>query len=142
MWVPYQIIGHGSGPIYGPLVEFEIIAPLQDPFPTKGLVDSGADSSLLDIAIADELNLPVRKVPGKIAQAAGGILFAVHVFPIQARFGGITFELDARWAALADDEEVRGFNLLGRGDFFQAFKVLFDQQREGIEITPYRKKKY
>jgi len=141
MWYPYKPVGRGSGIIYWPLIEFEIIVSGQPPFSTLGLIDSGADKSLLDIGIADYLGLPVRSNPMDV-QGIGGKSQAFD-YPVMAKFAGIEFRLDASWKECTDPETgmVLMPNLLGREDFFEVFKVQFDQRNKGMNITRYRKKK-
>jgi hypothetical protein len=141
MWYPYKPVGHGSGIIYWPLIEFEIIVPSKPPFITLGLVDSGADRSLLDIGIADYLELPVRNYPTDIS-GVGGISVA-YDYPVSVRFSNVSFELKASWKQCTDPTTgaVLMPNLLGREDFFETFKVQFDQRKKGMNIIRYQNKK-
>lgn len=143
MWYPYEFVGLASGTVYGPLVEFEILAPNQPPFTTMGLIDSGAHTTLLDIAIANDLKLPVRRKTNlDQASTADGQNIKVYRFPVEARFNGVTFQLNACWTRLSDPEtkEVNGVNLLGREDFFSNFMVMFKQERVLIRPNPQRKR--
>ncbi|NCO65866.1 MAG: hypothetical protein COW32_10070 [Candidatus Aquicultor secundus] len=144
MWYDYEFMGVGSGFIHGPLVDFEILAPEQKPFATMGLVDSGAHTSLLDIAIAKHLKLPVQRKENLVeGSAADGKSIKVYRYPVRVRFSSVIFELDARWTRLSDPKTkvVLGSNLLGRADFFKHFKIMFDQQNERfwIKINPKKK---
>ncbi len=144
MWYEYEFMGVGSGFIHGPLVDFEILAPGQKPFATMGLVDSGAHTSLLDIAIANRLKLPVYRKENLVeGSAADGKIIRVYHYPVKVRFNHVTFELDARWTRLSDPKTkvVLGSNLLGRADFFKRFKIMFDQQNERFWIKLNSKKK-
>lgn len=95
MWYDYKPVGHGSGIVYWPLIEFELIVPGKTPFVTIGLVDSGADRSLLDIGIANYLGLPINSNPIEV-QGVGGKSQA-YDYPVTARFAGVEFELNATW---------------------------------------------
>lgn len=142
MWHPYQAYGHHSSPVYLPVVEFEILPPLRPGFLTAALVDSGADTALLHIEIADHLKLPVRSVPPITSRGVAGP-FDAYPYPITARMDGVKFKLLARWADLRDPKtgQITTPNLLGRGDFLRAFKVTFDERKRGMEIVPYAKPK-
>jgi len=137
MWYEYEFLGVGSGFIYGPLVDLEILAPEQKSFATMALVDSGAHASLFDIAIANRLKLPVRRKEHlDKGFAADGKNIKVYRYPVKIRFNGFEFKIDARWTRLSNPKTrvVLGSNLLGREDFFKHFRIMFDQQNERFWI--------
>lgn len=138
MWYPYTPIASE----YYPLVQIELLFPRKSLFLTLALVDSGADTSLFDIAIAKQCGVKIDDHPVKYNRGAGGFIFQVWDFPIMARFQNLNFQLKASWCSMREPKTGRllSFNLLGRNDFFNTFEITFDQPNKRMRIVPFGKK--
>lgn len=125
---------------YFPLVNIELIFPLRGSFLTKALVDSGADRSLFDIEILEGRGIDIKNQPPIRCRAAAGLVFDAWEFPIEARFQGRKFQLQTKFCYMRkpNSREPKGFNLLGREDFFRVFRVEFNQRKKNMDIRPYK----
>lgn len=138
MWYSYTPIASE----YYPLVQIELLFSGKSSFLTLALVDSGADTSLFDIAIAKQCGVRIDDHPIKYNRGAGGFIFKVWDFPVMARFQNSEFQLKASWCSMRDPKSGKplSFNLLGRNDFFNTFKITFDQPDKRMNIAPFSKK--
>jgi hypothetical protein len=103
------------------------------------LVDSGADSSLLDIGYADLLGLDRADATATDATGADGDTFEVFKWPdglLELQFETQRFAFEGAFydlGAAADGE-----NLMGRADFFSPFIIQFwdVQGLMNIDLSP------
>ena len=104
---------------------------------TRVYVDSGAWISVFSSEGAQELlqNDYRKGAIGSIVVGDGTIIpVFFHVVPI--KIGHILFK-----ARIGVSPRLKiGFNLLGRKDIFDRFKVLFDERRHTINFIPYKNK--
>lgn len=90
------------------------------------VVDSGADSSLLDVSYADLLGLKRKDAKRVVATGAGGIPITCFHWPkayLEFQFGNKYFPFLGDFAEFTAG--VDGENLLGRRDFFSQYIVEF-----------------
>ena len=103
-----------------------------------GLVDSGADNTVLPTSIADRLGIQLRP-----AQGPSGIAFGGHELVFQV--GQVEFELSddqTTWTWKtevlfhqfedAQDETL----ILGHAGFLDFFRTLLDPEQAAVELTP------
>lgn len=114
-WFPVVEIGlHGRS---GAVVTF------------KALVDSGASFSVFRPEVAEALGVGVeRGIPVTIEGISGRILGYRHRLP--AVVAGHRFTL----IVIFSRELAVSFNLLGRANFFQNFRVTFDEAERAITL--------
>lgn len=102
------------------------------------LVDSGADSSLLDIGYAGLLGLTLQEAQKSAAVAAGGNEIEIYNWPpglLDFQFEGQRFPFSGSFAEFSS---AGGMNLLGRRDFFAPFIIQFwdAQGLMNIDLSP------
>ena len=119
------------GGVLKPFVEVVILG--QRPFPTRALVDSGADYCLFDLSLAQAAGIAVDLTSPRPLRGLGG--------SIQAYPGELTIEV-ARRRVLLRSLFAQDFspNLLGRDNFFHHFRVCFDELNHELELR-YRRKR-
>jgi hypothetical protein len=143
MQYPFTPIPVDEGFRYFPLVIIEIIVPAKGSFFTKALVDSGAERSLFDAELIKAAGITnIQKYPRHEHYGAGGSVFEAWEFHVYARFQGIKFKLHTDWAYMRHPKTYQkiGFNLLGRQDFFQKFRVNFNERKKLMDIIPFRRR--
>ena len=99
-----------------------------------GLVDSGADSSLLPVSIAAFLGIDLSTCQEEPMMGAGGQSRRWSYLP------GITAELRAmskRFPLNISFAEHVPIMLLGRSDFFATFRVTVDERAETVKLDAY-----
>ena len=103
-----------------------------------GLVDSGADNTVLPTSIADRLGIPLRP-----AQGPSGVAFGGHELRFQV--GQVEFQLfddETTWVWNTDVlfhqfEETQDETLiLGHAGFLDFFRTLLDPEQAAVELTP------
>jgi hypothetical protein len=104
-----------------------------------GLVDSGADSSLLDVGYADLLGLDRADATTEQSVGASGEAFDVLTWPeglLELQFG--TQRMPYRGSFMDFGATGDGVNLLGRRDFFARFIIQFwdDHELMNIDLSP------
>jgi hypothetical protein len=105
------------------------------------LVDSGADSSLLDLEVALAVGLDEAKAVKGSAITAGGGAMEVLSWPkarLELQFEGDRFPFKGEFARFVTGND--GVSLLGRSDFFDRYVVSF-WEADGIlniDSSPYR----
>lgn len=102
--------------------------------PFRALVDSGADYSIIPASYATILGVDLDKCrdePCRTAAGAGTI--KIHDTP----FEGEVQAMRIRFAMKAAFNEHASVVLLGREDFFKAFKVAFDHRALAFTLESY-----
>jgi hypothetical protein len=97
------------------------------------LVDSGADGSLFNTQLADEIGIDWRK--GEYRQFTGieGSPVDVYMSDVEIHVGGGASRIQASVGFTTS----RGVGaVLGQADFFSQHKIIFDQSKERLEIIP------
>jgi hypothetical protein len=98
------------------------------------LVDSGADSSLLDVQYAELLGLDRADAHVTVSVVASGDEIEVlhwPTTPLELQFGNDRFPFDG---AFIDFGTGDGENLMGRKDFFQRYVIQFWDAAELMNI--------
>lgn len=121
-----------KGEQYFPVVDITLTLPRRS-LTVKALVDSGASFSVFRAEVLAYLGIPlVRGAPVYVEGIGGRILGYRHRVP--ARVGGTRFML----MVIFSQELTVSFNLLGRENFFQHFRVTFDERDRTVHLQPYR----
>lgn len=100
-----------------------------------GLVDTGADYTLVPVAVAESLGIAMFENLGADAESFGG-----HA--LQTRYGRVVFELPdeqrrLKWEAMALFHESENETLLlGHVGFLHYFTATFDGMRMELTLTP------
>lgn len=115
-----------------PLVFLDLIVPNCPRYPTSALVDSGAETSLFSQGILERMGADFENAIESAAYGPDGLSFPVINMPIRATMLGTTVTLQAHWVANHGN-----FNLLGRADFFKAFRVSFNEREHYMDIEAY-----
>ncbi len=123
---PYRYKQIEYGKIFNPYVRI----PVKTSFSWQDLwflVDSGADTTMLTVSIADQLRLDIDKT--KKTQLFGIGEKSVSAYPgkIMIKIGKYTVDLRIYFI---DSEDTT--LLLGRLDFFDRFNVCFDSKHEQV----------
>jgi hypothetical protein len=105
--------------------------------PMYGLIDSGADDALLPLGIAAGLGIDLTKCRRKTCATAGGPA-NVYVWPDNIeievqQMGGMRVSAPCRFS----DGLPVVLMLLGRNDFFSAFRVSIDERAKSFTLDPY-----
>ena len=103
------------------------------------LVDSGADSSLVDLSFAEVLGLDraqAQEVVGGLADGSRVNFFSWPDRPLELQFGVDRFPFKGQFVEFPADRDAD--NLLGREDFFQRYIVQFwdAAQLMNIDTSP------
>jgi hypothetical protein len=100
----------------------------------RALVDSGADVSLLPLEWSSRLGLATATRTEQLIETAGGasrlVVYDVSVEVVVRGYGAM-IPIAATFA-----DEVP-FMLLGRADFFRAFRVAFDERAQTLTLDKY-----
>ena len=113
------------GGVLKPFVEIVILG--QHLFPTRALVDSGADYCLFDLALAQAAGVAVDLNSPRSLRGLGGSL--------QAYPSVMTVEVARRRVTLRSlFAPSFSPNLLGRDNFFHYFRVGFDELSHELEL--------
>ena len=104
------------------------------------LVDSGADSSVLDVSVALRLGLMRAQAQTRTGIATGGTT-VTHLYwpnaPLHLQFGQDKFLFDGSFVETPTG--TNPLNVLGRRDFFQRYVVQFwdAAQMFNIDLSPH-----
>ncbi len=117
---------------YKPIIPIRLINPKTNKgIRIDALIDSGADATVLAATFGKEIGLDVRKGEEAKLSGLGGKAIRAYFHEIILEVGGnkvgsfVGFTYSKGVAAI-----------LGQIGFFDKFKVVFDQKKEAIEITP------
>jgi len=125
-----------------PLIEFtytkyrDVMAPMI-PIKMKGqdrwfefwaFVDSGATYSIFASKEAEDLGIDLKQDKKTMVVVGDGNHIPVYLFQIPVSIGEIEFTAEVGFS----DRLGVGFNLLGRRDFFDIFKVCFSDREEKV----------
>jgi len=103
------------------------------------LVDSGADSSLIDVSYAEVLGLDMNRAQQVDAITAAGTPMTCFTWPgrqLELQFEDRRFPFEGSFAQFPPDSD--GMNLLGRKDFFKEYIIQFWDAAElmNIDVSP------
>lgn len=87
-------------------------------------VDSGASFSIFHTDIAEILDIKIEDGEKVFVTVGDGSLIPVHIHELKVRFAGKEF---AARIGLSKKLGI-GFDIIGRKDFFENFKICFDEK--------------
>jgi len=100
------------------------------------LVDSGADMNIVPSDLGDALGINVGS--GRKENVGGitpGVRSPYYVHAVTIRVGGYAYtDIDVGFMPNMPEY---GYGVVGQRGFFDLFKVLFDLQKEELELKPY-----
>lgn len=100
---------------------------------TWAKIDSGAEVSLFDSEIAEEMNLvPTEGAPVTLRGIGGHELAYAHIVTLTVSSGDETVALPCR--VLFKENVIQ--NLLGLEDFFEVFRITFARYEGYIQLDP------
>jgi hypothetical protein len=101
--------------------------------PVRAVLDSGAEVSLFDRTVADDLGITIEDgIPLSISGVGGHTLAYAHLLTMTVTDGTQTVTFPCR---VLFKEEVHR-NLIGREDFFDMFRVTFAWTERYIQLDP------
>lgn len=121
-----------KGPQAFPIVDVTLSGPTQG-LTVKALVDSGASLSVFRAEIIDYLGIPLSRGARVYLEGIGGRILGYR-HRVQATVSSTTFAL----SIIFSRELTVSFNLLGRDNFFEHFRVTFDERHRVVHLEPYR----
>ena len=114
-----------------PFLGITVMGPNENPLPTYGVIDSGADTSALPVSLASVLGIDLdtdcAESDDGISAGGGGV--TQYVYP-----PGLTAEAAGHQFAMAAVFMGTPFILLGQEDFFQTFHVVLDRREQTFTI--------
>ena len=100
--------------------------------PLRFYVDSGAAYSILRANIADELDFDYRQGNRVYLQVGSGSLILVYVNQLEIQIGSERF-----FCRIGFSEQLGvRFNVLGRADIFNRFKICFQEHQRLLTFEP------
>jgi len=93
-------------------------------------VDSGASYSIFKAEIGEILGLEVEKGEKMFITVGDGSLIIVYVHRLEIQIGDEVFEAEIGFSKQLGI----GFNIIGRKDVFERFKICFDEKEKVIEF--------
>lgn len=115
-----------------PMLELELLGTKGNKISGLGLVDSGADTTMLHIqyATAPGLILDATKTKDVIGVGSGRV--KVYTGPLRLKIKHLDKELEVP-AWFVDSENVN--ILLGQEVFFEMFRIKFEKDHDTFEVT-------
>jgi predicted aspartyl protease len=105
---------------------------LQEGVEFKALVDSGAAYSVFQAEMAEILDLRLEQGKENYVCVGDGSMIKVYLHRIPVKLAGQEFE-----ALIGFSRRLGiGFNIIGRLDIFDSFKICFDESEAIVEFFP------
>jgi predicted aspartyl protease len=110
--IPLKIKGEGGWTIY------------------NAFVDSGAGYSIFQSDVAEDLNLKLEDGMKEYVTVGDGSLIIVYIHQLAIQIGDEKFE-----AGIGFSKQLGiGFNIIGRKDIFEKYKICFDEKEKIVEF--------
>ena len=127
MMHPYREISKG---FFAPIVNLEIWTGGRW-VELDAYIDSGATFSIFHTDVATILGLSYRNGRKTMIRVGDGKLIPVYLHKLPIQFSGYKFT-----AVIGFSESLGvGFNLLGRVDFFNRFRICFNDKERVVDTT-------
>ena len=92
-------------------------------------LDSGASFSIFHSDIAEILEIQIESGEKVLVTVGDGSLIPVYMHELKVKFAGKEFE-----ARIGLSKKLGiGFDIIGRKDFFENFKICFDEKNKTVE---------
>ena len=96
----------------------------------NAFVDSGAGYSIFQSDVAEDLNLKLEEGRREYVTVGDGSLIIVYIHRLEIQIGDEVFE-----AGIGFSKQLGiGFNIIGRKDIFEKFKICFDEREKVVEF--------
>jgi hypothetical protein len=114
-----------------PIISLQIKSKIKIDWITfDAFVDSGASYSIFKAEIGDILGLEVEKGNKILITVGDGSLIVVYLHRLIIQIGDEKFEAEIGFSKQLGI----GFNIIGRKDIFERFKVCFDEKEKVVEF--------
>jgi predicted aspartyl protease len=118
---------HGK---YLPIIPIRLRSAEGEWITFDGYVDSGASYSIFTEEIGEILGIDVEKGDKIHITVGDGSLITVYLHNLEVKIGKAEFNATVGFSKHLGI----GFNVLGRKDFFDRFRVCFDEARKTVEF--------
>ena len=95
-------------------------------------VDSGASYSIFKVEIGEILELDVEKGEKMFITVGDGSLIVVYIHQLDIQIGDEEFEAEIGFSKQLGI----GFNVIGRKDIFERFKICFNEKDKVVDFYP------
>lgn len=96
----------------------------------NAFVDSGAGYSIFQSDVAEDINLKLEEGRREYVTVGDGSLIIVYIHRLEIQIGDEVFE-----AGIGFSKQLGiGFNIIGRKDIFEKFKICFDEREKVVEF--------
>ncbi len=120
-----------------PILKLELVTPDKRKIYAHGLIDSGADQTMVNIQYASILGIDLSNAPVRNMGGIGNAILPTKVANFTIKSPDLLEEIIVP-ACFVDSKNVDV--LIGQEGFFDAFKIKFEKDHDTFEIT--RSKKY
>jgi hypothetical protein len=97
------------------------------------LIDTGADISLMNGDLGKEIGLVIEKGEPFPVKGIDGVIIPSYIHKIEFYIDKYFCKIDAAFSERFNFP----FGLIGRKDFFDLFRICFNQKENFFEIVPY-----
>lgn len=98
------------------------------------LVDSGADINVVPAEVGELLGIDIESGERSGVGGITGGTLPYYLHPVTIHVGGWAYEVEM---GFMPGMPAMGYGVVGQRGFFDLFKVIFDQDREEIELRPF-----
>jgi hypothetical protein len=110
-----------------PMLELKLM--IGDGYTTYGLIDSGADTTTVNISYAEALGLELGEEKSIRGIGEDHVVVRPGVFPFEIKDMGIKIEVPA-WFSSSRNVDI----LLGQEVFFERFRIKFERDHNTFEV--------
>jgi len=114
-----------------PIIELELIGKTET-LNVLGLIDSGADTTLMNIEYAKILGIDLKKAVKKEFIGIGDTCITTYISTVSMKVKHFDTLIDAT-VAFTDSSSVDV--LLGQEDFFECFRVKFEKEHDTFDLS-------
>ena len=136
-WTTSGVLDTRGRIVKRPMLELEFVGKDGSKTNAIGLIDSGADTTILNIQYADFLGVKLdeKNTRNILGVGNGTVLVYVSTFRFKIRqMEDREIEVPA-WYVDSNNVDI----LLGQEAFFEMFKIKFEKDHDTFEVTPVRK---
>ena len=136
-WTTSGVLDTRGRIVKRPMLELEFVGKGGSKTNAIGLIDSGADTTMLNIQYADFLGVKLDEKNTRNILGVGNGTVLVYVSTFRFKIKQIEdkeIEVPA-WYVDSNNVDI----LLGQETFFEMFKIKFEKDHDTFEVTPVRK---
>ena len=136
-WTTSGVLDTRGRIVKRPMLELEFVGKDGSKTNAIGLIDSGADTTILNIQYADFLGVKLDEKNTRNILGVGNGTVLVYVSTFRFKIKQIEdkeIEVPA-WYVDSNNVDI----LLGQETFFEMFKIKFEKDHDTFEVTPVRK---